>query len=115
MSERVRASSLDRRISLMRRTAVRDARTGEELGEWKPFVRDANPWAQVIAVDGARSTAGPERASASTTKDFVIWWRDDVTVEDRVVYEDLAYDIESLEEIGRREGLKIRGVARAER
>ena len=109
----LQAGQLNRKISLWRRDPARDAATGEDLGDWIPFTTDARPWAAVTSLGGLEAS-GVEVRAAATTKEFVVWWRADVTVQDRVIYEDRAYDIVALEEVGDREGLRIRATARAE-
>lgn len=114
----IKPGELTRRITLYERTKKLDAAgTGQDVGEWKPVQRDANPWAKVTPVSGDE-TADAQQVVARRVVDVVIWWREDLAqrgVEMRVVYENLSFDVVDVAEIGFREGLKLRAVARAER
>jgi SPP1 family predicted phage head-tail adaptor len=110
----LQAGQLNRRIGLYRRLRAKNATTGEEEGDWQPFARDPYPWAKVETVGGAEAP-GAEVATATTTKLFTVWYRRDVSVEDRVLFEGKAYDVQTVDEVGDREALQIRAVARAER
>jgi SPP1 family predicted phage head-tail adaptor len=109
----VEAGLLDREVTLWRRSSVRDAATGEDQGAWTQF---ATVWAQVKAAAGGE-TYTAQQLVAETTKDFTIWYRDDVYdagVEMRITFAGKTYDVVDVEEVGRREGLMLRAVARAE-
>lgn len=104
---------LDRKISLLRASRVQDSGTGEEIETWSIL---ANVWAGKKDVsDGERMRASEVSAEISTR--FVIRWDSawaDINAKDRIQYETRVFDIFSVKEIGRRQGLEITGTARAD-
>lgn len=106
----MRAGRLDRRITLQRWTPSSPDSHGQEQGSWLTL---AMRWAE------RRFVSGRERLEASQTlagqvEVFRVRGDLDVTPRDRLVFEGVAYDIQSVAEIGRREGHEITAVARAE-
>lgn len=103
---------LDRKIILQRATTVQDE-TGQEIQTWADL---ATVWASRRRAS-ARETLAAAEVSAAITDVFECRWGSawsDVSPLDRLVFEGRAYDIASVDEIGRHEGLRIAAVARAE-
>lgn len=98
----MRAGPLDRRIELQSRTTAKDS-YGEEVIS---FTSLAFVWASKRDERGREFLASnAERAEAMTI--WAIRWRSDVKAQDRLVYATVQYDIESISELGRRDGLEL--------
>lgn len=104
---------LDRRITLLRASRAQDQGTGEEIETWSTL---AEVWAAKKDVsDGERMRAAEVSAEISTR--FIIRWSSawsDLNAKDRIQYDGRFYDIFSVKEIDRRQGLEITGTARAD-
>lgn len=113
----MRAGTLDRRITLQRRTAVQDP-AGEPLETWADI---ATGWPASLRPLIGTEALGGEQARARQQVDFRVRWSEaisDLSPLDRVVYPaDLAtdspslassvYDILAVNEISRRRELQI--------
>lgn len=104
----MKAGDLDRRITILALTVERDD-FGGVVETWSEV---ATVWARYLP------GAGNERFMAATTyaetqARFHIRWRGDVTPEYRLSYDGKEWDILSVNEIERREGLEIAAKARA--
>ena len=97
-----RAGLLDRRVQLERRHEQIDD-SGQAVEVWLPL---ATVWARVEPL-GGREGFGQQQFVATGDLRFTIRWRGDVTPLHRVVHEDVAYDVVSVAEVGRREALLI--------
>lgn len=98
---------LDRRIRIERPTTAQDL-FGEPVPTWG--VLDT-VWAQVEPLKGSERFVA-QQASAEVDTRFTVRWRDDIDATMRIVYEDAVYDIDSVIEIGRHEGLEIMAKSR---
>jgi len=103
----MKASTLDRVITLQRATEVRDE-FGVVTSGWATI---ATLRAQLIQSSTTEFLQGAGLQGEAAVI-FRTRWFGDITVRDRVVYEGVAHDIKELKEIGRRRGLDIRTVAR---
>lgn len=110
----MRAGRLDRRATLLAAAVAQDA-TGEEVAvSWLSI---ATVWAEHVPVSGSERTAGSQIAS-SVTDLFRIRWSHQVkglTAKHRIRFDGRDYNIESIREIGRREGLEIAAFTPAEK
>lgn len=108
----VEAGKLDRRVTILRAgTGTRD-----EYGEVQPGANtETTTWASLRPAPGTERFANAENAATAPMR-FVFRWRADLVREtDRLRDEfGLVYDVKSVTEIGRREGLEVLAVARAE-
>ncbi len=102
------AGKFDRRIELRRRVLARNAESSQEVPSWPKAY--ATVWAQKQDVRGREFFAAQQTNSEITTT-FRIRHRTDVLMTDRIVYQDMAFNIHSIAEIGRREGLEIMATA----
>ncbi len=102
----MQAGSLDRRIELQRRLEGSDE-NGQPNGAW--FTVDT-VWAAFKPAPGKEFIAA-RQADTVAPATFRIRWRDDVSAVWRIRFDGLVYDIVSIVEIGRREGLEILGQA----
>lgn len=93
---------MDRRIELHQATEAQSSSGAVVL----TFALLETVAAEVLPLRGAE-TFGEGREQALATRQFRIRYRSDVTPKHRIVYETRTYDIERVEEIGRREGLQI--------
>ena len=98
----MRAGSLDRRVTLLRRSLSRNA-FGEEEVEYNAF---DTVWAQKLDVTGREYFTAQRDLAVGTTR-FRIRYRNDLSVTDRISYNEHVYDIKQLTELGRHEGLDI--------
>lgn len=98
----LRSGSLDRRIELQAKAVTRDD-IGEEQITWATF---ATVWANVQGLRGKEFFAAAEMQDSI---DFRIRtrYRDDVTRDQRILFEGQLLDIVSIVETGHREGLEI--------
>lgn len=103
----MKSSKMDRRVTLLTYAPTRDG-TGGVTEAWTEgdevwAERRDQPGREVLA-------AGQVNAAASAL--FFIRYRDDIGAKDRIRCEGLDYDVVSIKEIGRRDGLEIAGTAR---
>lgn len=106
------AGRLDRRISILRASAVNDE-FNQPVETWATL---ATVWAEAKPVsDGERMKAGQTLADKMIR--FTIRYSStvaDVDPRDRITYDGRVFDISGIKEIGRRVGLEITATARAE-
>lgn len=95
---------MDRRITLQSRTVTQDA-TGEAD---ETFTTVTTVWAQVTPTREAEPFTDSDQHQAKVTQTFKIYYRSDVDYTTRIVYQSDNYNIESIKELGRREGLEIK-------
>lgn len=109
----MRAGELDRRITLQRYSLTVDA-DNAPLEVW---TSDAAPvWASWRRASARETLAGAE-VNAAATDVFEIRYSSDVAdlnPKDRLAYQGAGYDIHSVQEIDRREGLRISATRRAD-
>jgi SPP1 family predicted phage head-tail adaptor len=105
----LRAGELDRRVKLERLFAETQP-DGQVVEKYQEVAR---LWARVEPL-GGREGFGQQQFVATGDVRFTIRWRDDVTPLERIVWDGREYDIVSVAEEGRREGLLVVGKARAE-
>lgn len=99
----MQAGKLDRRITIQEPVVSQDG-YGEPIAtRWSDV---ATVRAQVIPVSG-REYFDAAAVRAEKTTRFRIRWRRGVTETQRIVYDGRNYNIRSIVEIGRREGLEI--------
>ena len=98
----MRAGSLDRRVTLLRRTLSRNVH-GEEVVEFDEL---DTVWAQKLDVTG-REYFSSQHVVAEGTARFRLRYRSDLSVTDRIAYGGHTYDIQQVAELGRREALDI--------
>jgi SPP1 family predicted phage head-tail adaptor len=106
----MRAGRLDRRLTIQRWAASGQDAHGQETGAWQT---------QRIVWAERRFIAGAERltiaqAVAGQTEIFRVRGGVDVTPADRVVMDGVAFDVQSVAELGRGAGLEITAAATAE-
>jgi SPP1 family predicted phage head-tail adaptor len=113
----VQAGQLNRQIVLYERTSKLDgAGTGQDVGQWAALNNGAGVWCRVRHAGGLENFTA-DQVVARRSIEFLIRWRLDVLqrgVEMAIVYEGRAFEIDDVEELGNREGLVLRGSARAE-
>lgn len=106
------AGKLDRRIILDRPTVTQNS-LGEEVTVW---VQLARVWASWRRASSNETLAGAE-IEASVSDVFEIRYSSqvfDLNPKCRLTYANREYDIVTVDEIGRREGLRIGAVARSD-
>jgi len=103
----VRAGMMDRSIIIEQFSESRDAIGGTSAGSWSTFV---TVWAGKQDVKG-REYFGSDRKNAEIDTIFRIRYVSGITNKMRINYGGNYYDIYSIAEIGRNEGLQINAVA----
>ena len=103
----MRAGHLDRRAELRHRVLTRNATTGEEV---ETFTAYATVWAGKRDIRG-REFFAAQQVSSDITTTWQIRYRSDVVATDRLVVDGLDYNIVSIAEIGRRDGLELQATA----
>ena len=102
-------AKLDRRITIQRKTTTQND-FGEVVEAW---VLVATLWAERVQPKAwERFTA--QQVMAEGEEKFKIRYRTDIGPLNRVIFEGRTFDIKGVIEIGRREGLEITCVGRAE-
>ena len=96
----MKAGILDRRITIQEKTEVK-ATNGQRTLTWSTFI---STWSNPVEKIGQEKTDNNNR---STTRmvNFRIRFRDDISSDMRVIWENKYYKIEDTKELGRREGL----------
>lgn len=122
----MRAGRLDRKIDLQRKSATVSP-SGQPIETWTTIA--ARRWSSVTPASGDERFSQPQLAAKQQTEFQVRWSGDvaDVSPLDRIIYPAVTegspppaipttniYDILAVHEIGRREGLKIIAVRRAD-
>ena len=95
---------MDRRITLQSRTVAQDA-MGEPDETWSTL---ATVWAQVVALRADEPFTNSEQHQAKVTHVFKAYHRTDIDTTCRIVYQGDYYNIESVKELGRRQGMELR-------
>ena len=108
----IAAGSLDRRIAFERATASQASPSGEQVLTW---AAEATVWAEVTPL-GGRELFQAQALEAKADTRFRIRYRAGITTDEtlRISYGGRVYDLRSVVEIGRREGLEILAEARTE-
>lgn len=107
------AGALDRRITFQAETEVVDPQgSGEPVKTWADVV---TVWANVQPLGGRELFASQQTAAKVDTR-YRIRWRSGVTPEAMRILDENGriFDIQAVQEIGRREGLEILATARGE-
>lgn len=106
------AGKLDRKIVIQRFTSTLDS-YNEPVLSWSTLATRSASYEPIS--DGERFRAGETTATASAR--FVIRHSSavaDLNPKDRLIFEDTAWEILRVKEIGRREGLEISATVRAD-
>jgi head-tail adaptor len=109
------AGKLDRRVTLQRFTSTVAAGSGEQVKVWGTLGPGALSASHRRA--SARETLASAELAAASSDVFEIRYDSawgDLSPLDRLVFEGVVHEIVGVAEIGRREGLRIDTVARAE-
>jgi SPP1 family predicted phage head-tail adaptor len=103
----MRAGSLDRRVTILRRALTRNA-YGEQEETYSTL---DTVWAQKLDVAGREFLAARGTMAENSTR-FRLRYRSDLVLTDRLSYNSVEYDIQQIAELGRQDGLEIIAVAR---
>lgn len=105
----MRAGKLDRRITIQRATETKDE-FNNPVETWADV---ATVWAEARPMRGAERFQAQEIAGAAVMT-FVLRYRADVTVRDRISYDGMTWAIRDVRKAGRRVATEIDCTARAE-
>ena len=103
----MRAGYLDRSAVLKHQVLTKNTTTGEDEVSYSAY---ATVWAGKRDLRG-REFFSAQQVNADITTTWQIRYRTDVVPSDQIVVDDVAYNISSIAEIGRREGLEIQATA----
>ena len=98
----MRAGELDRKVRLEQRINTPNA-YGEPIESWNLI---AEVWASRAQLSG-RELFESDQVAAEALYRFRLYYRTDLDATCRIVYDGKNYDIKSVAEIGRREGLEV--------
>jgi len=99
----MRAGRMDRQVTLQARTTTRNAQ-GEDVATYADL---ATVWAEKIDLRGREFFAAQQSRAEVTTR-WRIRYRDDLRAVDRLVHQDVVYDVVAPPaEVGRRQGLEL--------
>lgn len=105
------AGRLDRRVTIVRDGPATKDSMGEAIAS-API--EVERWASVRPAPGTERFANAENAASAPMR-FVFRWEDDlVRATDRLRHDGRTFDVKSVIEIGRREGLEILAVGRTD-
>ncbi len=100
------AGKLDKRILIQKRVVEQDT-FGEGLEDWSNL---ACVWAEIRGISG-KEFFESRQEHAEDILEFKIRYRTDVVETNRIYYNNQYYDVFDVKEIGRKEGLMLRGRA----
>jgi SPP1 family predicted phage head-tail adaptor len=106
------AGKLDQRITIERHTTTQNE-YGEEIESWVTYT---TVWASKQDVSDRERIAASEVSAEITTR-FVVRYSTkaaSITPKDRIVFNDVNYNIFGVKEISRRKGLEITAAARVD-
>lgn len=109
----IKAGDLDRRVTIRRATTTIDPGSGQQIEAWVDLMTLSASWRRA----SAREVLAAAEIQAIVTDVFVVRWSATtatITPEDRLVYQGREYNLAEATEMGRREGMMLRGSARAE-
>jgi len=98
----MQAGQMDRRVVIESAGSTLDT-FGESIETWSTF---ATVWASV-RVNGGRESFDSDQVIAEGTTTFKIRYLSGMSERMRIVYNSANYDIQSIKELGRKEGLEI--------
>lgn len=101
----MQAGRLDRRITFRSFTRTRNT-YGDEVKSWANIATDPTVWAEVLGLKGKEKFEASQITLLADIR-IRIRWRSDITEELRISYDSKFYNIYSITELGRREGLEI--------
>lgn len=106
LNVRENIGQLDRRITFQQKVVGSNESNEDEETGWENIATNPTVWASHSDYRG-NEQFGADKINAFQTSLFVIRYREDITVEMRILFDGLAYDIHSIEKIGRKRFLQI--------
>ena len=101
----MQAGKLDRRITFQSFTRTRNT-YGDEVTSWANIATVPTVWAELTELKGKETFEAAQITSFADTR-FRIRFRSDLTERLRISYKTRHYNIQSITEIGREDGLEI--------
>lgn len=105
----MQAGDLDRRLDWQRAAKTTDD-FGNVTETWSTLF---SAWCRKIPIRGQEAIMASEIVDSETVK-VQIRWRSDVMTVDQFVFEGKTYRVQSMTEIGRRDGIEVLGAARTD-
>jgi head-tail adaptor len=109
----MKATGREWTIIIERNTPTQDSGSGENVDSWEML---ATTYAEKLDVSDSERVASAEVSAEISTR-FRLLWSDaysSVNPKDRIVLDERVFEIVGVKEIGRREGLEISAISRAD-
>src|SRR6478609_1828435 len=97
---------LDRRITFQQKVFGTDESNQKLITGWEDIDDNPEVWASVDEVSGTEVIQA-NQLNGLETASFIIRYRTDLTVENRIVYDGFYWDIHSILQVGRKRFLRI--------
>ena len=108
LQSRYRSGSFDREITFIRGVVTDGASNEDKITSWSPIPTDANVFASVLDLPGTEMPLA-DRITYSQRTQFIIYYRADILVTDRIYYNSKVYEILSINEVSRNKYLALTG------
>lgn len=106
LSTKEQIGKMDRKITIQEKIYSDNVSNERVVTGWQDIATSPEPWANVDDRFGSEVMQGDELTGLKTTN-FTIRYRDDLTIENRVVFDSMYYNILDFIKIGRKGFLKI--------
>jgi SPP1 family predicted phage head-tail adaptor len=108
LSTKEHIGRLDRRITFQEKVITTNESNEDEETGWENIATNPTVWASIKeSTVGSGEQYRADKLTGFQSAVFVCRYRDDITVKNRIVYDGLAYDILSMQEIGRKRFMSI--------
>jgi SPP1 family predicted phage head-tail adaptor len=106
MSKSNLVGKMDKRITLQQKVYGTDASNQRKVTGWESIASTPTVWAELYEKSGAEVVQA-NQLNGLTMTEFRIRFRSDLTIENRVLYNDMYYDIQAILEMGRKKYLRL--------
>ena len=106
LSSKEEIGKMDRKILFQKKILGTDASNQQKVTGWENIDSSPRAWAKVDENSGTEVNQADQLVGVKSTT-FTIRYRDDVTIENRIVYNGGNYDIHTLLQLSRKRFLKI--------
>ena len=106
LQSKIKVGELDRKITIQKKVYSTNASNERNVTGWTNIDLFPNPWANVQESFGSEPVQADQVVGLKTSI-FIIRYRTDVTIENRILHRDDTYNIVDILEIGRKGFLKI--------
>jgi len=106
LQSKYNVGSLDRRITFQQKVFSVDASNQKKITGWENISVNPTVYASVDEVNGSEAIQA-EQLNGLKTSTFIIRYREDLSSENRIIYNGEKFDMRPPLEIGRKQYLKI--------